>query len=183
MQIWQLLISISWISSTKEMNPITRKSVSKLANTAKFQSCRPNTRRRNGRHCYTYILVDKYRILYLLGWKDIVLQNIFFHKRKKEREREGEGEGEIACMQAFQRRETSGERSERERERERGGERGRGRGRGRKFVTISCSLTITANTEWNPFSTKLTKVNFSNHYLDVVPVFISLTLLLLSVQK
>ena len=30
MQIWQLLISINWISSTKEMNPITRKSMSKL---------------------------------------------------------------------------------------------------------------------------------------------------------
>ena len=45
MQIWRLLISINWISSTKEMNSITRKSMSKLV---KFQSCRPNTR--NGRH-------------------------------------------------------------------------------------------------------------------------------------
>ena len=30
MQILRLLISINWISSTKEMNPITRKSMSKL---------------------------------------------------------------------------------------------------------------------------------------------------------
>ena len=30
MQIWRLLISINWISSTKEMNPITGKSILKL---------------------------------------------------------------------------------------------------------------------------------------------------------
>ena len=30
MQIWRLLITINWIASTKEMNSITRKSVSKL---------------------------------------------------------------------------------------------------------------------------------------------------------
>ena len=44
MQIWRRLISINWISSTKEMNFITRKSMSKLVTTAKFQSCWPNTR-------------------------------------------------------------------------------------------------------------------------------------------
>ena len=43
MQIWRLLISINWILSTKEMNPITRNHV-KISNTAKLQSCRPNTR-------------------------------------------------------------------------------------------------------------------------------------------
>ena len=41
----QLLISINWISLTKEMNPITRKSTSKFCNTAKFQSCWPKSRR------------------------------------------------------------------------------------------------------------------------------------------
>ena len=30
MQIWRLLININWISSNKEMNPIVRKSVSRL---------------------------------------------------------------------------------------------------------------------------------------------------------
>ena len=43
MQVWWLLISINWISSTKEMNLIARKSMSKLVSVAKFQSCRPNT--------------------------------------------------------------------------------------------------------------------------------------------
>ena len=31
MQIWRLLISINWISSIKEMNPVTRKSMSKCS--------------------------------------------------------------------------------------------------------------------------------------------------------
>ena len=42
MQKWWMLISINWISSSKEMNPITRKSISKLV-TAKFQKSGPNT--------------------------------------------------------------------------------------------------------------------------------------------
>ena len=37
MQIWRLLISINWISSTKAMNPITRKIMYKITNAAKFQ--------------------------------------------------------------------------------------------------------------------------------------------------
>ena len=43
-QKWQLLTSISLISSTKEMNPITRKSkIVKISNTAKFHKSRPET--------------------------------------------------------------------------------------------------------------------------------------------
>ena len=38
MQIWRLLVSINWISSTKEMNPITWKSISKLAMKPSFRS-------------------------------------------------------------------------------------------------------------------------------------------------
>ena len=38
MQIWWLLISINWISSTKEMNPITRKSMSKLVMQPSFRA-------------------------------------------------------------------------------------------------------------------------------------------------
>ena len=38
MQIWRLLISINWISSTKEMNPITRKSMSKLVMQPSFRA-------------------------------------------------------------------------------------------------------------------------------------------------
>ena len=38
MQIWRLLISINWISSTKEMNPITRKSTSKLVMQPSFRA-------------------------------------------------------------------------------------------------------------------------------------------------
>ena len=41
MQIWRLLISINWISSTKEMNPITRKSMSKLVKQASFRAVGP----------------------------------------------------------------------------------------------------------------------------------------------
>ena len=37
MLIWRLLISINWILSTKEMNPITRKSVSKLVTQPSFR--------------------------------------------------------------------------------------------------------------------------------------------------
>ena len=37
-QIWRLLISINWISSTKDMNPITRKSVSKLVTQPNFRA-------------------------------------------------------------------------------------------------------------------------------------------------
>ena len=38
MQIWWLLISINWISLTKEMNPITRKSMSKLVMQPSFRA-------------------------------------------------------------------------------------------------------------------------------------------------
>ena len=38
MQIWRLLISINCISSTKEMNPITRKSVFKLVKRPSFRA-------------------------------------------------------------------------------------------------------------------------------------------------
>ena len=38
MQIWRLLISINGISSIKEMNPITRKSVSKLVTQPSFRA-------------------------------------------------------------------------------------------------------------------------------------------------
>ena len=38
MQIWQLLISINYISSTKEMNPIMRKSMSKLVMQPSFRA-------------------------------------------------------------------------------------------------------------------------------------------------
>ena len=38
MQIWRLLISISWISSTKGMNHIRRKSMSKLVMQPSFRA-------------------------------------------------------------------------------------------------------------------------------------------------
>ena len=38
MQIWWLLISINLISSTKEMNPITRKTMSKLVTQLSFRA-------------------------------------------------------------------------------------------------------------------------------------------------
>ena len=45
MQIERLLISINWISSNNERNePHHEKEHVKISNTAKFQSCRPNTR-------------------------------------------------------------------------------------------------------------------------------------------
>ena len=40
MQIWRLLISINWTSSTKELSPITRKSVSKLVTLPSFRCWR-----------------------------------------------------------------------------------------------------------------------------------------------
>ena len=56
MQIWRLLISINWISLTKEINPITRKSVSKLVTRPSFIAW-PNTR--NCRHLKNPKIRDK----------------------------------------------------------------------------------------------------------------------------
>ena len=66
MQIWWLLISINWISLTKEMNPITRKSVSKLV--AKHT--------RNGRHLKTPKIRDKCMVVRSRVWIPLEPQNV-----------------------------------------------------------------------------------------------------------
>ena len=60
-QIWQLFISINWFSPTKEMNPITRNSMSRLV--MQYQSCRPKT-------CGMVDIRDKCMVasLHFFGW-------------------------------------------------------------------------------------------------------------------